>query len=405
MSWGALVEDEKLRFVAAWEMGGTTMTALCATFGVSRQAGYELLRRYRAEGVAGLQARSRAAHRPGRAMAEGVASAIVALRRERPFWGPRKLRAVLSGRDPDVAWPAPSSMGDLLRREGLSEPRRRRRRAEPASRPFAPVGAANDLWCIDFKGWFRTRDGTRCDPLTVTDAHSRFLLECRIVPPTGEGVGPAVERLLREQGLPKAIRSDNGAPFASTGAGGLTRLAVGWLKLGIGLERIAPGCPGQNGRHERLHGTLKAETSAPPAATAAEQQDRFDAFRADFNHQRPHEGLDQTPPAAHWEPSPRPYPERVEEPWYDADHAVRRVRPKGEIKWGGGSVFVSEALAGEPVGLAETEAGNWIVRFCDVDLGLLDRASGKLRRFAATRPGRRRTPDQTGETVTHVSGP
>ena len=406
MSWGALVEDEKLRFVAAWEMGGTTMTALCESFGVSRQAGYELLGRYRAEGVAGLSARSRAPHRPGRAMPEDVAAAIVALRRERPFWGPRKLRAVLSGREPDVAWPAPSSMGDLLRREGLSEPRRRRRRAEPASRPFAPVRAPNDLWCIDFKGWFRTRDGTRCDPLTVTDAHSRFLLECRIVPPTGAGVGPAVEHLMREHGLPRAIRSDNGAPFASTGAGGLTRLSVSWLKLGIALERIDPGCPEQNARHERLHGTLKAETSSPPAATAGEQQARFDAFRADFNHNRPHEALEQTPPAKHWQPSSRAYPERVEEPWYDADHAVRRVRPTGEIRWGGSLVFVSEALAGEPVGLAETEKGNWIVRFCDCDLGLLDRTSGKMRRFAAARPGRRKAQlEQTGETVTHVSGP
>jgi hypothetical protein len=276
----------------------------------------------------------------------------------------------------------------------------------PLSRPFAPVAEPNDLWGIDFKGWFRTRDGRRCDPLTITDADSRFLIACRIVEPTIAGVWPVAEAAFRELGLPRAIRSDNGTPFASTGAGGLTRLAVRWLKLGIALERIDPGQPQQNGRHERMHGTLKAETSRPPAASAAEQQARFDRFRDDFNHNRPHEALGQEPPASRYAASPRPYPERVEEPWYDADHAVRRVRPTGEIRWGGRFVFVSEALAGEPVGIAETEAGDWLVRFADLHLGLIDRTTNRLRRFMPARPPRHEArPEQTGETVTHVSGP
>ena len=406
MSWGACVEDEKLRFIAAYERGEVPMTALCASFGVSRQAGYELIGRYRQEGLAGLGSRSRAPHRPGRRMAAAIAASIIQLRRERPFWGPKKLRAILARRDPGVAWPAPSSIGDLLRREGLSEPRRRRRTALPSSRPFAPVAAPNDLWCIDFKGWFRTRDGQRCDPLTITDAASRFLITCRIVEPSLAGVWPAMEAAFRELGLPRAIRSDNGPPFASRGAGGLTRLAVRWLKLGIALERIDPGQPQQNGRHERMHGTLKRETSRPPAASAGEQQARFDRFRDDFNHKRPHEALGQVPPASRYVASPRAYPECVEEPWYDAEHAMRRVRPSGEIKWGGRSVFVSEALAGEAVGVSETAAGDWLVRFAGLDLGLIDRASGKLRRFTAARPGRREAgPEQTGGTVTHVSGP
>ncbi|MFM9843699.1 MAG: integrase core domain-containing protein [Dongiaceae bacterium] len=406
MGWGASAERAKLEFVADRKRGGMTMVGLCEAYGVSREAGYELLRRYAAEGLQGLRRRSRAPHRPGRAMADEIAAVIIELRRERPSWGPKKLRALLVERRPEVAWPAPSSIGELLRREGLSAPRRRRRRALPVTRPFAPVEAPNDLWCIDFKGWFRTRDGERCDPLTITDADSRYLLECRILPPTLAAVQPAVDRVFREFGLPRAIRSDNGAPFACSGAAGLSRLAVHWLKLGIALERIEPGAPQQNGRHERMHGTLKAETARPPAGSPAEQQARFDAFRRDFNDNRPHEALGQIPPVRRYHPSPRPFPAKIEEPWYDPDHATRRVRSSGEIKWGGDLVFVSEALAGETVGVAETDDGDWIVRFAAVDLGLIDRTSKKLRRFAAARPCRRKPqPEQTKETVNHVSGP
>lgn len=182
--------DEKLRFMSEYLKGELPMTALCESFGISRDTGYALVRRYRASGPAGLMPRSRAPHRPGLAMDAAVALAILTRRRERPFWGPKKLRADLQRRDPAVAWPAASTISDLLRREGLSEPRRRRRTAMPLSRPFLPVEAPNDLWCIDFKGWFRTRDGTRCDPLTLTDADSRFLIDCRIVPPTTDGVWP-----------------------------------------------------------------------------------------------------------------------------------------------------------------------------------------------------------------------
>ena len=304
-----------------------------------------------------------------------------------------------------MAWPAASTIGDLLRREGLIEARRRRRRPIAQGEVAAAAGVPNAEWSIDFKGWFRTRDGKRCDPLTITDADSRFLIDCRIVEPTTEGTWPVIERAMRDLGLPRALRSDNGAPFASTGAGGLTRLSVRWVKLGIVLERIDPGAPQQNGRHERMHGTLKAETSKPPAATPAEQQARFDSFRHDFNDNRPHEALGQVTPTSRYHPSPRPYPSRIEEPWYDADHAVRRVRSSGEIKWGGEFIYVSEALAGEPVGIAETEAGDWIVRFATIDLGLIDRRTQKLRRFTAGRPSRREArPEQNAKTVNHVSG-
>jgi putative transposase len=381
--------DEKTEFIAECLQGELPMTALCERYGISRDTGYRLLGRYREEGPSGLEPRSRAPHRHGMTMAEEVAAAIVALRRQRPYWGPKKLRAVLQRRDPKQLWPAPSTIGDLLRRQGLSEPRRRRRRAVPLSQPFRPVHEPNDLWCIDFKGWFRTADGQRCDPLTITDADSRFLIECRIVPETTEAVRPVVDQAFCELGLPRAIRSDNGAPFASsTSPGGLSRLSVHWVKLGIRLERIEPGAPQQNGRHERMHATLKAETSRPPAATAAEQQARFDRFRHDFNDNRPHEALGQVPPTSRYRPSPRPYPHKIEAPWYDADHAVRKVRSNGEIRWGGEMIFLSEALIGEPVGIAETEAGDWLVRFADIDLGIIERRSKKLRRFTAARPPR-----------------
>ena len=399
------MDDEKLRFVVALLSGQGSMAALCRAFGISRQWGYELLRRYRAAGVSGLQARSRAPQQHGRALPAEPAAAILTLRRARPFWGPKKLRAVLLARQPEVAWPAASTIGALLRREGLSVPRRRQRAPLPLTQPFGPVRQPHDLWAIDFKGWFRTADGARCDPLTLTDAASRYLLACQIVAPTMAGVWPVVEAAFRAHGLPLAIRSDNGPPFAAPGAGGLTRLAVRWIKLGIRLERIDPGQPQQNGRHERMHGTLKRETSRPPAADASAQQARFDRFRDDFNRQRPHEALGQATPASRYTtPSPRVYPERLVEPWYDADHAVRRVRASGEIKWGGALVFLSEALAGEPVGLAEGADGDWLIRFADLPLGIIERRTGQLHRFAAARPGRRKA-EPTQKPVNHLSGP
>jgi hypothetical protein len=201
-------------------------------------------------------------------------------------------------------------------------------------------------------------------------------------------VRAVVEEAFKTHGMPRAIRSDNGPPFASTGAAGLSRLSLDWVKAGIALERIEPGKPQQNGRHERMHRTLKAETSRPPAATLAEQQARFDAFRDDFNHHRPHEALGQQPPADFYRPSPRPWPDILAEPWYDADHAERRVRTSGEIKWGGKLIYVSEVLTGEPVGVAETRTGDWIVRYADIDLGTIDRKTSKFHRFSAARPGR-----------------
>jgi transposase InsO family protein len=373
--------EQRLRFIADVLAGDETMTELCERYEISRKTGYKWLGRHCLEGVDGLKERSRAPHLHGRARPAELLAAVLALKERWPLWGPRKLRAKLAELHPDWAVPAASTIGDWLRREGLTRGRRRRRRCPPYTQPFVEVAAPNDLWAADFKGWFRTGDGTRCDPLTVSDAFSRYLLATQAVhKPDYEHVRPVFEALFCKFGLPGAIRHDNGPPFATVGAGGLSRLSVWWLKLGIKPERIEPGQPQQNGRHERMHGTLKAATAAPPAATIAAQQRRFNRFRREFNTERPHEALDQKPPASLYRASTRRHPCPLREPVYPADQAVRRVRSNGEIKWGGELIFISEALVGEPVGLAETECGDWRVRFADVELGFIDRRTHKLYR-------------------------
>jgi putative transposase len=371
--------EERLRFIAARVSGDESMTELCERFGVSRKTGYKLWRRYLARGPAGLEDDSRAPHRVPWAITEAQAQAIVGLRRAHPSWGPKKLRATLMRRAPEQSWPALSTIGELLRRRGLSMARRRRRRATPSELPLSVASSANDVWAIDFKGWFRTGDGARCDPLTVTDQFSRYLLCARVVSaPTAAGCRPELERLFRAYGLPRVIRSDNGPPFASLGAGGLSRLAVWWIKLGIIPERIEPGQPQQNGRHERMHATLKAETARPPAASLAAQQLRFDRFRAEFNHERPHEALGQNPPAQFYTASSRRYPRRLEDPVYPAAYQLRRVRSNGEIKWHGALVFIGQALTGEIIGLREIDDARAAVYFGPLPLGIIDEVSGKL---------------------------
>lgn len=378
--------DQRVAFIADWLRKESTMTELADRYGISRKTGYKWVERYAADPAHGLAERSRAPQVHGRALDEAVRAAVLALRRRHPHRGPKKLRAMLARRAPQREWPAPSTIGTWLEQAGLSEPRRRVRYVVPRTQPLAHAQAPNDVWTADFKGWFRTADGTRCDPLTVADAHSRFVLCCRIVPPTGDGVRPWFERTFREYGLPRALRTDNGSPFATTGAGRLSHLAVWWLKLGIQLDRIDPGHPEQNGRHERFHLTLQQETTSPPAATPEEQQRRFNRLRREFNRERPHEALGQHPPARFYQPAPRAYPTRLDDPWYDATHEVRRVKATGQINWHGDVIFVSEAVRGELVGLAETPAGDWTVRFMQVELGRIDR---RTRHFTPAWHGRR----------------
>ncbi len=379
--------DQRIALVSEWLAGDYSVTELAVRYGVARKTIYKWLERYQADPEHGLIEHSRAPHEHGRAMAASVRHALLAKRRAHPHWGPKKLRAILARESPTIAWPAPSTIGDLLRQEGLSSGRRRMRHVVPRTQPLVSAQAPNDVWTADFKGWFRTADGTRCDPLTVIDAWSRFVLCCRIVrPPSAESVQPWFERAFREYGLPRALRTDNGPPFATLGAARLSRLAVWWVKLGIQLDRIDPGHPEQNARHERFHETLQLEAATPPAATERAQQRRFDRLRDEFNCVRPHEALGQVPPAERYQPSLRPYPRRLAEACYDGTHQVRRVRVHGDIKWRGELVFISEAVRGELVGLAETETGDWIIRFMQLELGRLERST---LRFTPAWPGRR----------------
>lgn len=381
------VEDQKLLFVADCLRGEEPMTVLCERYGISRETGYVLKRRFLAEGPSGLAERSRAPLQHGRATPAEQVVRLIEARRRRPHWGPKKLLAKLRQECPELAWPSASTGSEILRREGLSQPRRRRRRALTVEQPFGTVTAANDAWCIDFKGWFRTGDGRRCHPLTVSDAFSRYLLAVEAIEPVGEAVQVKMDELFHQHGLPVAIRSDNGTPFSSTAAGGLSRLSARWAKMGIRLERIWPGKPQQNGRHERMHGTLKPEACQPPEATTADQQVRFNAFQQEFNHERPHEALGQRPPAQFYRPSPRPFVEPIGDLDY-GDDLVRRVRSTGEIRWRGSLLFLSEVIIGETVGIRERPDGHWLIRFADVALGLVDRSSGEFVRFGAARPPR-----------------
>ena len=386
--------DERMRLVLAVESEEEPFAAQCRRFAISRRVGYKWLKRYRAEGVSGLQDRSRAPLEPAHAVTAVIAERCLAVRWAHPTWGPVKVRAWLRRHEPALCWPAASTIGALFDRAGLTVKRRRRRRCPPRTAPFAACGAANDVWCIDFKGWFLTGDGSHCEPLTLSDAHSRYLLRCQAVGCTGtERVWPILDAAFREYGLPLVPRSDNGPPFASTGAGGLSRLAVRVVKAGVRPERIDPGKPQQNGRLERLHLTLLQDTASPPARSLRQQLDRFRAFQQVYNDERPHQALDNTPPAEHYSLSPRSWDGVLRQPDYAEDREVRRVRRNGEIKWRGSTVYVNQALTGEPVGLHETADGSWAVHYGPIHLGLIDHRARRLRRPKKPAPGLVDNPD------------
>ncbi len=376
--------EERIAMFREYDTGAFSVSALAARYGISRET-FHVWKRRRESGEADWfrDRSSSPGHCPHRTEAT-LADAITAMRRRYPRFGPKKLRKKLQEADDRVAWPAASTIGDILKRGGLIESQPRRRRPLAQDGIVSVASRPNEEWSIDFKGWFRTRDGHRCDPLTVSDTASRYLLAVRIVPPTHAGVRAELERLFGEVGLPEAVRSDNGSPFGAPGPSGLSRLSVWMLRLGIDVRFIPPGSPQDNGRHERMHRELKAETAVVPSEDADAQQARFDAFRAHYNEERPHEALDQTPPARCWTRPTRHLPETLALPWYDADHEVRRVRPTGAIKWRGAEVFIGEALAGETIGLRMLEAGGHLVRFCGRDLGVLDQV-GRFVRFAPPR--------------------
>ena len=374
--------EEKLRFVFEYEGDEETMAELCARYGICRDTGYVWLRRYRQSGAAGLVELNRSAKRHPNQTAAEMERAVLELRQAHMRWGPRKLKRILDRDQPGRSWPAPSTIGEIVKRAGLVVPRKKRRRTEPYTQPLAHANRSNRVWCADFKGWFKAGDGARIDPLTISDAYSRYLLRCQAVAKTDtERVRAIFEAAFREHGLPEAIRTDNGAPFASSAVGGLSRLAVWWTKLGIGHERIQAGHPEQNGRHERMHRTLKQDVHT--AEDRHGQQRELDRFRHDFNQVRPHEALDMQTPASVYEPSPRPYPVRVPEIEYPDDMQVRTVKAHGHFRWKKHDVFLTEVLWGEPIGLFPVDDGLFTIYFAHLPLVCFDPQRGKLVPLAA----------------------
>ena len=370
---------ERARLVAAHLDGLYSVAELAARFGVSRPTVYKWAERYRTGGAEALADRSRAPHRSPQQTPPEVEDAILDCRRVHPTWGPRKLLLYLAKRHPDLALPAPSTAGALLDRHGLTKKRRPRRPPKhPGSVPLV-AEAPNAVWTADYKGQFRTGDGELCYPLTVCDAHSRFVLSCHGLASVEQYAAlRQFERLFREYGLPGAIRSDNGTPFATQAICGLSRLSVWWIKLGIDHQRIDPGQPQQNGAHERMHRTLKAETARPPKRDMAAQQQRFDAWRAEFNADRPHDALGGAVPADRYAPSSRPMPDVLPSPDYPGHFEVRYVSRDGAIRLKKRQVFVSQALGNEHVGLEEVADGVWSLYFYDRLLARLDERTWKL---------------------------
>jgi transposase InsO family protein len=365
--------DERLQFISDYQRQLFTMTELCDRYGVSRKTGYAIVARYEEHGAAGLAPRSsRPGHSP-QATAEPMVEAIVTLRQQHPTWGGKKIVAVLAERYPTGDVPAVSTANDILKRHDLV-PARRRRRAlgHPGSHPVVAT-APNEVWTTDFKGQFRTANAQLCYPLTVCDAFSRYLLACRgLAAPTSAGALGVFRAAFRQYGLPRVIRSDNGEPFAASSLGRLSRLSVWWIRLGIRPELIAPASPQQNGAHERMHRTLKAETTQPPAADLSRQQCRFTRFRRCYNEERPHEALGQRPPTRLYAESSRRMPARLAPLEYPGHFEIRRVSDGGTMSWHSRPVTISTVLIHEDVGLEPIDDGLWDLHFGPVRLGRFD---------------------------------
>ena len=365
--------EERARFIDDHRLGFYTMTELCARYAVSRKTGYKWLDRYDGGGRPALHDRSRAPHCCPHKITDAVAQLLLAARRQHPDWGPEKLLQWLAPRHPAVVWPAISTAGDLLARHGLVKKRRRRRPTQHPGVVPPTTHAPNDLWATDFKGQFRTGDRIYCYPLTVTDQHTRFLLACHgLLSTRGAGVRPIFDRLFREYGLPRAMRTDNGVPFASTSLHGLTPLNVWWLRLGVQHQRILPAHPQQNGAHERMHKTLKQGAIRPPRATLASQQRAFNRFRQEYNEERPHQFLRGRTPSALYHPSPRAYTGALPVLEYPGHFLVKRVTNAGTIRFKTRLLYLSTALKAHRIGLEEVADGNWSLYFCNVLLGPID---------------------------------
>ncbi len=380
--------DQKTQFIADYLRQTLSMTELCEFYGISRKTGYKWLDRYLRQGPSGLEERSRRPATSPNQTAQPIIDALLEARRRHPTWGAKKLLSIVHKRHPTWSLPHRSTVCDILKRNGLVPKRRARRHVGHPGKPTTQTRAPNDLWSADFKGHFKTGDGLYCYPLTVADGHSRYLLGCQALLSTCvRDAKPVFTRLFKEFGLPQRIRTDNGVPFATNTLARLSSLSAWWVRLGILPELIEPGKPQQNGRHERMHRTLKAETTRPPAANHRAQQRKFNRFREEFNNERPHEALDMQTPASVYEPSPREMPNTLPPLEYPDRFEVRYVSANGGIRWNHHWINVSITCAGEYVGLEEIDDGVWNVYFGPLKLGrLLERhmriedALGKLKR-------------------------
>jgi len=382
--------DQRTQFIADYLRDSLSISELCALYRVSRKTGYKWIDRYLQHGPAGLEEQSRQPHHSPNQTPAHIVAAFIELRTHHPSWGAKKLLSVVQRRHPGWDLPGRSTVCDILSRNSLVPKKRQRRVIGHPGQPTSAVLAPNEVWSADYKGQFKTGDGVYCYPLTVTDNCSRFLLGCQALPSTAvQEAKPVFTRLFHEFGLPRRIRTDNGVPFATNTLARLSQLSAWWVRLGILPELIEPGKPQQNGRHERMHRTLKAETTRPPAGNCRAQQRKFNRFRQEFNHERPHEALDMQTPASRYAPSPRPMPHKLPPLQYPDRFEVRYVSANGGIRWNKRWVNVSITCVGEYVGLEEIDEGVWNVYFGPLKLGrLLERhmriedALGRLKRHA-----------------------
>lgn len=375
------VMEERVKFIMDVLDSTYSMAELCSYYGISRKTGYKWLDRYRQSGIEALRNRSRSPHNHPHEISHQVKEAILAIKKRFPKWGAPKIRARLKRIYPSWdSYPAVSTIGLFLHKQGLTYRRKHRRKASPTELPLTSGRCSNQVWCADFKGHFKTGDSSRCNPLTISDYASRYLLCCRHLDHMSyEPVKMRFERVFREYGLPEVIRTDNGTPFASRGLGGLSRLSYWWIRLGIHPERIEPGHPEQNGRHERIHKTLKDHTARPPAKTIVQQQRRFNEFCVEYNKHRPHEALEMQTPSECYSGSTRLFPSRLPEAIYPDHMHVRKVYQHGDIHHLGKRLFITESLRVEYVGIEQVDEDVSMLWYFSYLLGQIDHRKWQIK--------------------------
>lgn len=364
--------DQKTHFISDFLRHSQSITELCLHYGISRKTAYKWINRYQLDSISGLEDRSRKPNSCPHQTEPEIVEALIEARRHHPTWGAKKLLKLLSKRNPNRIWPARTTVCDILARHGLVKKARTRRHLSHPGKPSSIISVPNQVWCADFKGQFKTKDGIYCYPLTIADRFSRFLIGCQGLLTTECAYAkPVFEKAFSEFGLPERIRTDNGVPFATVSLARLPSLSAWWIQLGILPELIEPGKPQQNGRHERFHRTLKAETTRTAAGNLRAQQRKFNAFRQEYNHVRPHEALKLETPASIYQASPRPFPKKLPALGYPAHFETRYVSYNGGIRWNCDLVNVSITCAGQWVSLEEIDNGIWNVYFGPIKLGRL----------------------------------